>query len=130
MELVKTVHILSAALSIVGFFVRGLWMLNGSPMLQRRWVKISPHVIDTVLLVSAITLAVMLSLSPLGSTWLLAKIIALIAYIGLGVVALRAGKTLGVRAVAWCAALVVFAYIVSVAYTKTPLGFLAALVGT
>lgn len=121
MELVKTIHVGCALLSIFGFTVRGVLMLRDSVMLQMRLFKIAPHIIDTLLLGSAIWLAVQYGLSPGENPWLLAKIIALLVYIGLGTVALKRGKTKQVRIIAWLAALVVFAYIVAVAVTKSPL---------
>ena len=120
MGIVKTLHMACALLSITGFFARGLLMIKDSPLLQARFVKIAPHIIDTVLLVSAIVLASQWGLAALQMPWLLAKIVALIVYIVLGMIALRRGRTKSVRVVAWLAALAVFAYIVSVAVTKNP----------
>lgn len=100
-------------------------MLRDSARLHARWVRIAPHVVDTLLLVSAIGLAVQLRLSPVQHTWLLAKIVALLLYIGLGVVALRRGRNRLVRALAWVAALATYLYIVAVAVTKSPWGPLA-----
>lgn len=96
-------------------------MLRSSPLLQQRWVKVLPHIIDTALLLSAIILAYQLSFSPLSAPWLMAKIIALLVYILLGMIAIKRGKTLKTRLTAWLAALLVFAYIVSVAMTHNPL---------
>lgn len=121
----KIIHVSAAALSFTGFFVRGVWMLSDSPLLKQRWVKITPQVVDTVLLVSAIVLAVQLRWSPFGHPWLMAKIIALVVYIGVGLVALRFGKTKTVRTVAWLLGMVIFAYIVSVAMSKSVLGWFA-----
>jgi len=92
--------------------------------LQRRWVRITPHVIDTVLLASAIGLALILEQYPFVHDWLTAKVLGLIAYILLGSIALRYGPNKLIRVVAWVAALAMFGYIVSVALTHTPLGFL------
>jgi uncharacterized membrane protein SirB2 len=125
MGTLKTIHVTFAALSFTGFFIRGIWMLRDSPLLKQRWVKITPHVVDTVLLVSAIVLAVRLRLSPLDQPWLMAKIIALVAYIGVGMVALRIGRTKTVRTAAWVLGMVIFAYIVSVAVTRSALGWFA-----
>lgn len=115
---VKHLHITCAALSGIFFLLRGSWMLLGSGMLHQRWVKIAPHVIDTVLLGSAITLAVWSSQYPVAQSWLSAKVIALIAYILLGTVALKRGRTKAVRATAFAGALLVFAYILKVALTR------------
>ena len=125
MGTLKMIHMGCAMLSLAGFTVRGLWMLADSPRLQHKWVKITPHIIDTLLLGSALVLAVQLHMSPTQHPWLLAKILALVVYIGLGTVALKRGKTKSVRGIAWVAALLVFSYILVVATTKSPWGYLA-----
>ena len=124
MEWLKPVHITCAVLSFSGFFLRGLWMLQDSSLLNQRWVKIFPHVIDTLLLASALMMLYVLHLSVIENSWLLAKIGALLVYIALGMLALKYGKTKQVRGVAWGAGLLVFMYIVSVALTKSILGFI------
>lgn len=120
----KAIHQSAVAISLAGFFARGLGMLADADWLCHRVTKTLPHVVDTVLIVSAIGLAWMLRLSPTSTPWLAAKIVGLLAYIGLGMVALRFGRTKTVRASAWIAALVTFGYIVSVALTKDPRGAL------
>jgi uncharacterized membrane protein SirB2 len=122
-HLTKSVHGLCALASFALFFMRGVWMLRASPQLSRRWAKILPHAIDTLLLASAIALTLMLREYPLTDAWLSAKLVGLLVYIGLGLVALRYGKTRGVRAAAWIGALAIFLYIVSVALAHDPLGF-------
>lgn len=114
-------HLSCAAASLALFIVRGIWMLGGSPLLQRRWVKVLPHTIDTVLLASAIALATTIHQYPFVQGWLTAKVLALLLYIGLGTVALKRGRTRTVRAVAFVGALLVFAYIVAVAHTHAPI---------
>ncbi|HET7863260.1 MAG TPA: SirB2 family protein [Burkholderiaceae bacterium] len=121
---VKTLHQTAVALSFTGFFARGCGALLGATWVRSRAAKTVPHVVDTVLLASAITLAWMLQLNPLSTPWLLAKIVALLVYIVLGAVALREGRSRPARAAAWVAALLTFGYIVSVAITKSPLGFI------
>ena len=125
METLKAIHITFVALSFTGFFIRGIWMLRDSKLLQLRRVKIAPQVVDTVLLVSAIVLAVQLRLSPMEQPWLMAKIIALVLYIGVGLLALRFGSTRRIRLYAWLSGLVIFLYIVSVALSKSVLGWFA-----
>ena len=118
----KSIHIGSVAASYALFFVRGVWMMRESPLLQARWVKIVPHVIDTVLLASAIALAVTIRQYPFVADWLTAKVIGLLVYIGLGMIALKRGRSMGARIAAWIAAQCVFLYIVMVAVTRDPLG--------
>ena len=114
----KYIHVLTALLSILGFIIRGVWMMQSSEQLQKKWVKIVPHVNDTILLGTAIVLAVMTAQYPGPAGWVNAKIIGLIVYIVLGVIALKRGKTKQVRIIAWLLALVTFAYIVMVALSK------------
>ena len=97
MGLIKTVHVVCVLLSFTGFFVRGIWMLRDSELMRRRWVRITPQVVDTLLLLSAIVLAIQLRLSPMEQPWLMVKIIALIVYIGVGLVALKLGRSKQVR---------------------------------
>jgi uncharacterized membrane protein SirB2 len=115
--LAKQVHLATIALSWGLFFVRGVWMIADSPRLAARWVRVVPHVNDTVLLLAAIYLATSYGLH----SWIVAKIVALVAYILIGMVALRRGPTKPVRIAAWVAAQLVFLYIVAVAVTKNPL---------
>jgi len=119
--LLKYVHVSSVLLSIAGFIVRGVWMMQGSPRLNARWVRIVPHVVDTVLLVSAVWLAFAIHQYPFVHGWLTAKVVGLVVYIALGMIALRRGRTRGVRIGAFVAALAVFAYIVAVAVTHNPM---------
>lgn len=116
----KAIHITCVILSGTGFFARGLLMLAGSPLLGARVVRIVPHIVDTLLLASAITMAVIAHLVPTQQPWLMAKIIGLIVYIVLGTIALKRGRTRGQRALAFAAALTTFAYVVGVALTRSP----------
>ena len=125
METVKTIHVAFVALSFAGFFIRGIWMLRDSTLLRQRCVRITPQVVDTVLLVSAIVLAVQLRYSPMEQPWLMAKIIALVTYIAVCLVALRFGSSKRVRLSAWLLGLFIFMYIVSVAMSKSALGWFA-----
>lgn len=102
-------------------------MLAGSRLLNHRLTQALPHLIDSLLLASALALALMLHQYPFRDAWLTAKVLGLLAYIGLGTVALKRGRSRNVRLAAWLGALATFAYIVSVAVTKAPAGFFAAL---
>lgn len=116
---IKATHITCVLLSFSLFFLRGVWMIVESPLLERRWVKIVPHVNDTLLLVAGLTLAFMIGQYPFVDAWLTAKVFGLIAYILLGTIGLKRGKTKSVRIGFWVAAQAVFFYIVSVALTRS-----------
>lgn len=127
-SILVTIHVATVVTTGGLFVLRGVWMLEGSARLRDRWVRIVPHAVDTLLLASGIGLAWRLGQYPFVDPWLTAKVVALIAYIVLGTVALERGGTLRVRAIAFLAALAVFAYIVSVALSRDPRG-LVVLVG-
>jgi uncharacterized membrane protein SirB2 len=124
---IKLLHQSSVALSGLGFAVRGIASLRGAQWTQSRLAKSLPHVVDSVLLLSAVTLAAMLHLNPAHAPWLMAKLLGLLLYIGLGMVALRARFGWKTRATAWVLALVVLAWIATVAVLKNPWGFIAIL---
>ncbi len=119
-------HEIAVLLSFCGFAARGAAAIAGAAWVRGRLARTVPHVVDTVLLASALALVVIARLNPLTTSWLLAKILGLLAYIVLGMVALQAPRR-GVRIAAWIAALLVFAWIVSVAFSKSPAGFLSSI---
>jgi len=121
--LVKNLHLATIALTLALFVLRGVWMVADSPRLQARWVRIVPHINDTLLLASGFGLAVMIQQYPLMHGWLTAKFLALILYIVLGTIALKRGKTKTQRIVAWIAALLVFGYMAAVAVAHDPFPF-------
>ena len=125
--LIKNLHALAAVVTITGFVLRGYWMVTDSGKLQHRITRTAPHIVDTIFLLSGITLLVMLSLNPFSQSWLVAKFTGLIAYVLLGTVAIRRGGTLQIRVIAFVGALSVFAYIVGVALSKSPASWLAFL---
>jgi uncharacterized membrane protein SirB2 len=122
----KAIHIGTAAVSYILFFVRGIWMLSDSPLLYQRWVRIVPHVNDTLLLAAGIWMTIIIHQYPGTHGWLTAKLAGLVLYILLGLVALRPGRAKRVRAAAWVAAQIVFGYIVAVAFSHDPLPYCRA----
>lgn len=119
--LLKTLHVSCAITSYALFWLRGVRMLRSTASQPPRWLKIVPHLVDTLLLASAIGLAITLEQYPLVNAWLTAKFFALLLYIALGSVALKTGTTRTVRRNAWLAAQMVFGYIVLVALNHDPL---------
>jgi uncharacterized membrane protein SirB2 len=120
---VKHLHITCAAISGSFFIVRGIWKLRESAMLERRWVRILPHLVDTLLLASALTMVFWSGQYPFVQNWLTAKVLALLAYIVFGTIALKRGKTPAVRAWAFVVAVTLFAYILAVAISRQALPF-------
>lgn len=119
----KHLHMLCAAISIIGFIVRGGLRIAGSSILQKKWIRIAPHIIDTLLILSAIGLMISIQQYPFVNSWLTAKLLGLIVYIFLGVVTMRIAKSQPVRIISYLLAIATFGYIISVAISKTPLLF-------
>jgi uncharacterized membrane protein SirB2 len=122
----KHLHMSLAVASGAFFLLRGAWMVSGSPLLARAWVQRLPHLVDTLLLSSALGLAFWARLYPHQQPWLLAKLVALTAYILLGAVALKHGRTRLTRLAALFGALMAFGYIAGSAITKNPWFILGA----
>lgn len=120
----KHLHVTMVVASAAGFLLRGMWMATDNSLLHHRATRVLPHVIDTVLLVSALILAWMAAQYPFVVGWVTAKVIGLLVYIALGTVALKRGRTPRTRMLAFLAAVVTYAWIVSVALSKNPAGFL------
>jgi uncharacterized membrane protein SirB2 len=119
-QTLKILHLSCVLLSGIGFLLRGFWMLTDSPQLGCRWIRVAPHLIDTALLSSAISMAIISSQYPFSQNWLTAKLLGLLAYILCGSMALKRGRTKEQRTAFLVIAPVVFLYIVSVALTRDP----------
>ncbi|MGL5037685.1 MAG: SirB2 family protein [Aeromonas sp.] len=114
----KHLHMTLALISVLLFIYRWSLALAGSERLQQKWLKILPHINDTLLLVFGVLLAVMLQMSPSQQPWLMAKLIALVLYIGLGTMALKRPLR-SQKLITGIAALAMFGYIVGAAVTKS-----------
>jgi uncharacterized membrane protein SirB2 len=117
-DVLRSIHLTLAYLTVLGFVVRGIWALTDSAFRSQKWVKITPHVIDTLLLLAGVAMVVELSISPLEA-WLAAKLLGLVAYIGFGVLTMRAG-TQNLKMVGFIGALASVGYIFAVAFTRNP----------
>ncbi len=122
--ILKTVHLVAAATTISGFLLRGYWMLTESDELQRRVTRIAPHVVDTIFLLSGVAMVWLLHMNPFTQPWLVAKFTGLIAYVLLGTIAIKRGRTRRIRVIALVGAVSAFAYIAGVAFTKSPFSWL------
>ncbi len=115
----RLLHISCASISITLFVLRGALQFAGVDWRRWRWLRIAPHVNDTVLLTAAIGLSLISHQYPLQQNWLSAKVIALLIYIALGHMAFRAGAPRSRQALAFTAALATVAYIVAVAINRS-----------
>lgn len=119
---IKNLHMTAVGLSILFFIIRAYWSITGSALLQRRVVRIVPHVVDSVLLICGVILAAMIG--P-NQPWILTKIVLLACYIVVGTVAIKRGRTPTTRLVAALAAVAIFIYIVGVAIRHDPASWFA-----
>ena len=127
--IVKQVHVASVLLSFALFLFRGGLMFAESKWQKNLFVRVVPHVVDTVLLTTALWLMSMLRQYPFVHHWLSVKVILLALYIVLGNLALKRGRTKRERGVFFVLAVLVFLCIVSVARAHHPLGMFFTLFG-
>lgn len=124
---VKHLHILFAGLTITLFVLRGgFTVVAARPLIPRIW-KVLPHIVDTVLLALGVWLAFMLRLNPFHVAWLGVKLLCVIAYIVLGVLAFRIKRPYWLRLALFVAAIAMFAFVVSIAVLHDPRGIFALL---
>ena len=125
MEATKLIHLLCVALSILFFAGRGVVMFHDASFVSRRWVRRVAESIDALLLFSGITLAWLTEQLPWEDAWLGAKLMLLLLYILLGMVAFHWGRSQMIKMAAWIAAMATYAGMVSVALTRNPWPFTA-----
>jgi len=120
----KHLHITLAVLSVSLFTLRFIWLLANSAKLQAKWVKITPHVIDTLLLIVGIALMAKLYINPLEQLWLAEKLIALFAYIFTGYYTLKLARNRTMQIIGYLGAMGWVMLIVKLAMTREPLFFM------
>ncbi|MBL4940882.1 MAG: SirB2 family protein [Colwellia sp.] len=120
----KHLHITLAVLSISLFTLRFIWTLAQSTKLEAKWVKITPHVIDTLLLIIGIALMAKLYINPLEQLWLAEKLIALFAYIFTGYYTLKLARNRMMQVFGYLGAMCWVMLIVRLAMTRESLLFL------
>jgi uncharacterized membrane protein SirB2 len=124
--LLKYVHIFCVAASFALFFVRGLWTLQTYPPAPEAWVRMLPHAVDGLLLVSAIGMIVTATQFD-WSTWLQVKLVLVVVFVVMGVLVFRSSTRRPVKAIAWLLGLLLFLFITTVALLHQPLGILTLL---
>jgi uncharacterized membrane protein SirB2 len=123
----RGVHIGCAVLTITLFVLRGGLMLADSPWQRTAVLRYLPHAVDTVLLTTALMLTTVIHQYPFSTGWLTAKVLLLVAYVVLGSIALRRGRTKRIRVAAFIAALTTVGFLVTVARAHHPLGMFAGM---
>jgi len=116
--ILKHTHVSLVFISLCFFIVRAQWSFRASPALTRKWVRISPHIIDSTLLFSALGMVFLSGQYPFQQHWLTAKVIALVCYIVFGTLAIKRAPTLKLKIIFTVLALATYGYILAVAMTK------------
>ncbi len=119
----KHLHMTLAIVSIGLFTLRFIWMLVNSQQLQKKWVKITPHIVDTFLLVLGIIMAVQLYINPLEQYWLAEKLLAVAAYIFTGYYTLKLARNKTMQIIGYIGAMGWVMLIVRLAMTREALFF-------
>ncbi|PYE35372.1 putative membrane protein SirB2 [Idiomarina fontislapidosi] len=118
----KHLHVLFVVLSVALFMLRFFWAVKSPQQLQKKWVKIVPHVNDTFLLLSAIAMIIIVGGAPVGGEWLSNKVIGLVGYIIFGFIAFKSSSA-GLRWVGFIGAVTWLLFLFHVAYSKMPILF-------
>ncbi len=113
-----------AVISVSLFTLRFLWTLVNSPKLQAKWVKITPHIIDTLLLIIGVVMAVKLYINPLEQLWFGEKLLAVVAYIFTGYFTLKIARNKTMQFIGYFGALGWILLVVRLAMTREPIFFL------
>jgi len=124
--LLKYIHILSIAASFALLFIRGVWLLQSYPPAQERWVKILPHIVDAVLLLSALGMLYVHAASGKGD-WMSAKLVLIVIYVTALVFLAKIARNLVQKLAAWLVASLVFLFITSISVLHDPRGILMLL---
>jgi uncharacterized membrane protein SirB2 len=114
----KHFHMTLALLSVLLFTIRFVWTMLNSAQLEKKWVKIAPHIIDTLLLTIGVVMAVKLSINPVEQLWLGEKLLAMLAYIFTGYYTLKLAKTKLMQVIGYLGALGWVMLVVRLAMTK------------
>ena len=119
---VKHIHLTCIALSVLLFIMRFIWTMTQSSMLQKKWVKITPHIVDTLLILSAATLCVLISQYPFVTPWVTEKLVGLFMYVFMVALALKMARTNFMRVIGFIGALSWIAFTALVAISKQQIG--------
>ncbi|MGO1298011.1 MAG: SirB2 family protein [Vibrio sp.] len=124
-EFFKQLHLSTIAISVTLLTVRYILMMMDSPKLNNKFLKVFPHINDTVLLASGVVLVFITGMVPFtaAAPWMASKLMCVVAYIALGVFALKLGRNKLLRTFGFLGALGWLAMAGNIAVTKVPMFF-------
>ena len=125
--LIKYVHITSVAASFALFFVRGFWVMRSYPQPQEPWVRILPHLVDGLLVASAIGVFILSPQKGWPGDWLTVKLALIVLYVGMAQYLFHVARAIVIKALVWLLALLVFLFVTTIAVLHDPRGILSVL---
>jgi uncharacterized membrane protein SirB2 len=123
----KYLHVVAVATTFALFFVRGLWLMQSYPESQEKWVRALPHIVDGVLVLSALGILITSPLKGWPGEWLTLKLLLAVVYFALVLLLFRWARTLTTKILIWLPTLVLFLYITTVAVLHHPRGIFSVL---
>jgi uncharacterized membrane protein SirB2 len=127
---IKLVHVTAAITSGSLFLLRGIAANWGGSWAMARPVRYLSYSIDIVLLSAGLLLLTILPSAVYSNGWLALKLALLVVYIGLGMLALKRGRTANIRRGCFLAAIAVYLCVFLIARTHDPLGPLRILLSS
>ncbi len=125
--LVKYLHLVTVAASFALFFIRGIWVLRAYPRPEEQWVRVLPHAIDALVLLSGAALIALASGGRWPEEWFTWKLVFVVVYALLVVIVLHLAKRRWQRALAWVAGMLMFLFVATIAVLHHKLGILSIL---
>jgi len=117
----KHLHLTAIALSFALFAIRYFLLMRSSKLQHKKWLKITPHIVDTVLIISIVLLCVELSLYPFVNEWATSKLIGLVLYMLSVAFALKWARNNAMRLVGFAGAVAWLTITASIAVSKNTL---------
>ncbi|KLJ01092.1 SirB2 family protein [Luteimonas sp. FCS-9] len=119
---IKHAHMGLALTSGALFALRGAGLLAGMRWPKAAVVRYTSYTIDTALLTAAMMLLTILPGALYANGWLATKVVLIVVYVVLGILAFGQKRPRRTRAILYVAALLTFAQIYCIARAHHPLG--------
>lgn len=117
----KHLHYLVVSLSAIVLTIQFVAHYFDLAIKDKKWLKIVPHILYTLILLTALGLLGTLKLNPFEHTWVMHKILGFVCYVALGALAYKYARNNGMRMLGYIGAIAWLLITVNIAITKTPL---------
>lgn len=118
----KHLHLLAIALSAILLSIRYALIMAESDKINHKLLRITPHIVDTVLILTGVALVFMLGFVPFtaGSEWFTEKVTCILAYFALAFFTLKVARGKLIRTFAYFGAIGWLFMAGRIAVTKIP----------